>query len=167
RALCLGGLKPGSALFWEKPLSMVLEECLAVEEEAAKHPQLKVMIGFVRRFDASYQDAHASIASGAIGLPFLVRSQTTDQNDPSGFFVKFAPTSGGIFVDMSVHDIDIARWLQGSPKALRVFSLGTVAVHEGLKACGDVDNGVAMCEFADGRMACFYARATMREGHHA
>jgi myo-inositol 2-dehydrogenase/D-chiro-inositol 1-dehydrogenase len=158
-------LRAGKHVFCEKPLSMVLEECLAVEAEAAKHPNLKVMIGFVRRFDASYQDAHASIASGAIGRPFLVRSQTTDQNDPSGFFVKFAPTSGGIFVDMSVHDIDIARWLLGSPKPLRVFSLGTVAVHEGLKACGDVDNGVAMCEFADGRMACFYASRTMAHGH--
>jgi myo-inositol 2-dehydrogenase/D-chiro-inositol 1-dehydrogenase len=158
-------LRAGKHVFCEKPLSMVLEECLAVEAEAAKHPDLKVMIGFVRRFDASYQDAHASIASGAIGRPFLVRSQTTDQNDPSGFFVKFAPTSGGIFVDMSVHDIDIARWLLGSPKAKRVFALGTVAVHEGLKACGDVDNGVAMCEFADGRMACFYASRTMAHGH--
>jgi myo-inositol 2-dehydrogenase/D-chiro-inositol 1-dehydrogenase len=158
-------LRAGKHVFCEKPLSMVLEECLAVEDEAAKHPGLKVMIGFVRRFDASYQDAHASIAAGAIGRPFLVRSQTTDQNDPSGFFVKFAPTSGGIFVDMSVHDIDVARWLLGSPKAKRVFSLGTVAVHEGLKACGDVDNGLAMCEFADGRMACFYASRTMAHGH--
>jgi myo-inositol 2-dehydrogenase / D-chiro-inositol 1-dehydrogenase len=164
-AQIIEALRAGKHVFCEKPLSMVLEECLAVEEEAAKHPQLKVMIGFVRRFDASYQDAHASIASGAIGRPFLVRSQTTDQNDPSGFFVKFAPTSGGIFVDMSVHDIDIARWLLGSPKAKRVFSLGTVAVHEGLRACGDVDNGVAMCEFADGRMACFYASRTMAHGH--
>ena len=125
-AQIIEALRAGKHVFCEKPLSMVLEECVAVEEEAAKHPHLKVMIGFVRRFDASYQDAHASIASGAIGRPFLVRSQTTDQNDPSGFFVKFAPTSGGIFVDMSVHDIDIARWLLGSPKALRVFSLGQV-----------------------------------------
>jgi len=164
-AQIIDALRAGKHVFCEKPLSMVLDECLAVEAEAAKHPHLKVMIGFVRRFDASYQDAHASIASGGIGRPFLVRSQTTDQNDPSGFFVKFAPTSGGIFVDMSVHDIDIARWLLGSPKALRVFSLGTVAVHEGLRACGDVDNGVAMCEFADGRMACFYASRTMAHGH--
>ncbi len=164
-AQIIAALKAGKHVFCEKPLSMVLEECLAVEAEAAKHPQLKVMIGFVRRFDASYQDAHKSIAAGAIGRPFLVRSETCDQNDPSGFFVKFAPTSGGIFVDMSVHDIDLARWLLGSPKALRVFSTGAVAVHEGLRACGDVDNGVAICEFADGRMACFYASRTMAHGH--
>jgi myo-inositol 2-dehydrogenase/D-chiro-inositol 1-dehydrogenase len=164
-AQIIAALKAGKHVFCEKPLSMVLDECLAVEAEAAKHPNLKVMIGFVRRFDASYQDAHKSIAAGAIGRPFLVRSETCDQNDPSGFFVKFAPTSGGIFVDMSVHDIDLARWLLGSPVAKRVFSIGTIAVHEGLRACGDVDNGVAICEFADGRMACFYASRTMAHGH--
>jgi len=164
-AQIIDALKAGKHVFCEKPLSLVLDECLAVEAEAAKHPELKVMIGFVRRFDASYQDAHRSIAAGAIGRPFLVRSETCDQNDPSGFFVKFAPTSGGIFVDMSVHDIDLARWLLGSPRALRVFSVGTVAVHEGLRVCHDVDNGVAICEFADGRMACFYASRTMAHGH--
>jgi myo-inositol 2-dehydrogenase/D-chiro-inositol 1-dehydrogenase len=164
-AQIIAALQAGKHVFCEKPLSMVLDECLAVEAEALRHPDLKVMIGFVRRFDASYQDAQKSIAAGAIGRPFLVRSETCDQNDPSGFFVRFAPTSGGIFVDMSVHDIDLARWLLGSPKALRVFSLGAVAVHEGLHACGDVDNGVAMCEFADGRMACFYASRTMAHGH--
>ena len=164
-AQIIGALRAGKHVFCEKPLSQELAECLEVEAEAAKHPRQKVMIGFVRRFDASYQDAHRMIAAGAIGRPFLVRSETCDQNDPSGFFVRFAPTSGGIFVDMSVHDIDLARWLLGSPKPLRVFSAGTVAIHEGLKACGDVDNGVAMCEFADGRIACFYASRTMAHGH--
>ena len=164
-AQIIAALRAGKHVFCEKPLSMDLGECAAVEAEAARHPDLKVMIGFVRRFDASYQDAQKSIAGGAIGRPFLVRSETCDQNDPSGFFVKFAPTSGGIFVDMSVHDIDLARWLLGAPKALRVFATGTVAVHEGLKACGDVDNGVAICEFADGRTACFYASRTMAHGH--
>ncbi len=164
-AQIIAALRAGKHVFCEKPLALELDECLMVEAEAAKHPQLKVMIGYVRRFDASYQDAQKKIAAGVIGRPFLVRSETCDQNDPSGFFVKFAPTSGGIFIDMSVHDIDLARWLLGSPKPLRVFSAGTIAIHEGLAACNDVDNGVAMCEFADGRMACFYASRTMAHGH--
>ena len=161
----IAGLEAGKHVFCEKPLSMVLDECLAVEAEAKRHPKLKVMIGYVRRFDASYQDAHRKIASGAIGRPFIVRSQTTDMNDPSGFFVRFAPKSGGIFVDMSVHDIDAARWLLGAPKPTRVFSTGTIAVHAGLADCGDVDNGIALVEFEGGAMATIYASRTMAHGH--
>ncbi len=161
----IAALRAGKHVFCEKPLSLDLDECLQVEAEAAKHPHLKVMIGFVRRFDASYQDAQQKIAAGGIGKPFMVRSETCDMNDPSGFFVRFAPTSGGIFIDMSVHDIDLARWLLGAPKPLRVFATGTIAIHAGLKDCGDVDNGVAMCEFEGGRIACFYASRTMAHGH--
>lgn len=161
----VAGLRAGKHVFCEKPLSLELDECVAVEAEAARHPRLKVMIGYVRRFDASYQDAQKKIASGAIGRPFLVRSQTTDMNDPSGFFVRFAPKSGGIFLDMSVHDIDAARWLLGAPQPTRVFSVGTIAVHEGLADCGDVDNGIAVCEFEGGAMATIYASRTMAHGH--
>ena len=161
----IAGLEAGKHVFCEKPLSMVLDECLAVEAEAKRHPKLKVMIGYVRRFDASYQDAHRKIASGAIGRPFIVRSQTTDMNDPSGFFVRFAPKSGGNFIDMSVHDIDAARWLLGAPKPTRVFSTGTIAVHAGLADCGDVDNGIALVEFEGGAMATIYASRTMAHGH--
>jgi myo-inositol 2-dehydrogenase / D-chiro-inositol 1-dehydrogenase len=158
-------LRAGKHVFCEKPLALNLADCHAVEQEAAKHPQLKVLIGFVRRFDRSYRDAYQKIRGGAIGKPFLVRSQTCDQNDPSGFFVRFAPTSGGIFLDASIHDIDLARWLLGSPKPTRVFATGTIAIHQGLAPFGDVDNGVAICEFADGKIAYFYASRTMAHGH--
>ncbi|MEJ7668152.1 MAG: Gfo/Idh/MocA family oxidoreductase [Casimicrobiaceae bacterium] len=161
----IAALKAGKHVFCEKPTSLELADCHRVEAEARLHPHLKVMIGYVRRFDVNYRDAAAKIAAGVIGRPFLVRAQTCDQNDPSGFFVRFAPTSGGIFLDMSVHDIDLARWLLGNPRPVRVFAAGTVAVHEGLATCGDVDNGVAICEFADGQIACFYASRTMAHGH--
>ncbi len=166
-ALALPLLAAGRHVFCEKPLSMVLDECLAVEAEARKHPKLKTMIGYVRRFDASYQDAQKKIAAGAIGRPFLVRSQTTDKHDPSGFFVRFAPKSGGIFIDMSVHDVDCVRWLLGSPKPTRVFSVGAIEVHEGLAACGDVDNALAAIEFEGGAMATIYASRTMAHGHES
>ena len=158
-------LKAGKHVFCEKPLSLDLDDCRRVSVEAALHPQLKVMIGFVRRFDASYQAAYQKIQSGSIGQPFMVYSQTCDQLDPDGFFVKFAPTSGGIFLDCSVHDIDLARWLLGNPKPVRVFASGTIAVHQDLQACADVDNGVAICEFENGRIATFYASRTMPHGH--
>ena len=158
-------LQAGKHVFCEKPLALDLAECRRVEAEAAKHPKLKVMIGYGRRFDPSYSDAHAKVAAGAIGTPFLVRSQNLDMNDPSGFFVRFAPTSGGIFLDCSVHDIDLARWFLGSPRPLRVFATGTIAIHRGLEEFGDVDNGIATCEFEGGKLACFYASRTMAHGH--
>ena len=158
-------LRADKHVFCEKPLSLELADCHRVAAEAAKHRHLKIMIGYGRRFDPSYRDAWEKIQAGSIGSPFLVRSQNLDMNDPSGFFVRFAPTSGGIFLDCTVHDIDLARWLLGAPKPLRVFATGVVAIHEALSEFGDVDNGVATCEFAGGKMACFYASRTMAHGH--
>lgn len=87
-------------------------------------------------------------------------------NDPDGLFVRFAPTSGGIFLDCSVHDIDLARWmLGGNPKALRAFATGTIALHPGLADCGDIDNGLAIVEFEGGARALFYASRTLAHGH--
>jgi len=160
-------LEAGKHVFSEKPTSLNLQHCLAVEAAAQRHPERKVLIGYVRRFDPSYRDAFDRIARGGIGVPFLVRSHTLDKNDPSGFFVRFAPTSGGIFLDMSVHDIDAARWFLGGPTPVRVFATGTVAVHEGLKAIGDLDNGMALCEFEGGKTACFQASRTMAHGHES
>ncbi|MCX4165890.1 MULTISPECIES: Gfo/Idh/MocA family oxidoreductase [Paraburkholderia] len=158
-------LHAGKHVFCEKPLSLDVAECERVLAEAARYPHLQATIGFMRRFDPSYRDAFDKVRDGAIGRPFLVRSQTCDWNDPDGFFVRFAPTSGGIFLDCTVHDIDVARWLLGKPRAKRVFASGTVALHEGLREFGDVDNGVAICEFEDGRLAVFYASRTMAHGN--
>src|ERR687889_391662 len=80
----------------------------------------------------------------------MARSHTFDQDDPSGFFVRYSEASGGMFVDMSVHDIDAARWLIG--------------VHEGLREHRDIDNGVATCEFVTGEIATIYASRTMAHG---
>ncbi len=161
----LEALRAGKHVFCEKPLALDLAACLRVEEEAARHRDLLVMIGFVRRFDPSYRHAFDLVRAGQIGRPFLVRSQTCDQNDPSGFFVRFAPTSGGIFLDCSIHDADLARWLLGNPRPLRAYATGTVAIHRGLEEHGDVDNGVGIVEFEGGALACFYASRTMAHGH--
>ncbi|HEY2864621.1 MAG TPA: Gfo/Idh/MocA family oxidoreductase [Casimicrobiaceae bacterium] len=164
-AQIIEAIDAGKHVFCEKPLSLEIADCERVQRAATRRPGLKVMIGYARRFDPSYRDAYDKIQAGAIGSPFLVRSQNLDMNDPSGFFVRFAPTSGGIFLDCTVHDIDLARWFLGSPRPLRVFAAGTVAIHQGLREFGDVDNGVATCEFDGGKLACFYASRTMAHGH--
>lgn len=83
----------------EKPLSTDLDEAQSVVDAAAKKPQLKVMAAFSRRFDASYRDAAKKIEEGVIGKPYLIRSQTADLLDTTGFFVKYATRNGAIFVD--------------------------------------------------------------------
>jgi myo-inositol 2-dehydrogenase/D-chiro-inositol 1-dehydrogenase len=158
-------LEAGKHVFVEKPLSLDVTSCEQVEAVARRHPERVAMVGFVRRFDPSYAQARADIEAGAIGRPFLVRSQTCDRNEPDGFFVRFAPTSGGIFMDCSVHDIDLARWMLGNPKATRAFATGTIALHPGLAEFGDVDNGLAIVEFEGGARAFFYASRTMAHGH--
>ncbi|WP_310629878.1 Gfo/Idh/MocA family oxidoreductase [Paraburkholderia sp.] len=158
-------LRAGKHVFCEKPLSLDVAECERVVEEARRHAGQQVMIGFMRRFDPSYHDAFDKVCAGKIGKPFLVRSQNCDLNDPDGFFVRFAPTSGGIFLDCTVHDIDVARWLLGKPRATRVYAAGAIALHDGLREFGDVDNGVAICEFEGGKLAMFYASRTMAHGN--
>lgn len=161
----IAALQAGKHVFVEKPLGLTLADCERVLSVADKHPDLVAMVGFVRRFDPSYSSAHTAIAAGDIGKPFMVRSQTCDQNDPDGFFVRFSPSSGGIFMDCSVHDIDLARWLLGRPKALRAFATGTIALHPALAEFGDVDNGIAVIEFEGGAKAVLYASRTMAHGH--
>jgi len=164
----IAALEAGKHVFCEKPLALDVASCERVEAVARKHPQLVAMVGFVRRFDAHYQEAKAQVDAGCIGKPFLIRSQSCDKNDPDGFFVRFAPTSGGIFLDCSVHDIVVARWmLGGQPKAQRVFASGTIALHPGLADCGDVDNGLAIVEFEGGARAQFYASRTFAHGFEA
>jgi myo-inositol 2-dehydrogenase/D-chiro-inositol 1-dehydrogenase len=163
----VAALRAGKHVFSEKPTALDLDACRRVEAEAARHPRLKAMIGFVRRFDLHYRDAHAKILAGAIGRPFFARSQCADMNDPGGFFVRYAPQSGGIMLDMSVHDIDAARWMLGAGRATRVYATGTIAIHDGLAAANDFDNAVAIVEFEDGGIATIQASRTFAHGHES
>ena len=161
----IAALEAGKHVFVEKPLALDVADCERVQAVAARHPGLVAMVGFVRRFDPSYREAHDRLQRGAIGKPFFVRSQTCDLNDPSGFFVQYAAHSGGLFMDCSVHDIDLARWMLGNPRAERVYATGTIAMHPGLAKHQDVDNGFALVDFEGGGRAAFYASRTFAHGH--
>lgn len=161
----IAGLSAGKHVFCEKPLALNIEDCEKVIKVAQKHPLQIAMVGFVRRFDPSMSNALEHIRQGLIGSPFLIRSQNCDLADPSGFFVKFSQTSGGIYLDCTVHCIDLARMFLGAPKAVRAFASGTNAIHTELEKYGDVDNGLAIVEFAGGARAVFYASRTYSVGN--
>ncbi|KAL1992231.1 hypothetical protein VTN49DRAFT_4263 [Thermomyces lanuginosus] len=149
----------------EKPLSTSVEVCESVLEAAKKKPHLKVMCGFSRRFDASYRDAHRKMQDGLIGRPSVLRSQTCDKLDPTGFFVQYAQFSGGIFVDCAIHDIDLALWFLGEEaKVKSVAAMGITAIQPDLRKYSDRDNAVGIVEFHSGQIAYFYASRMMASG---
>ena len=108
-------------------------------DAAKKKPYLKVLCGFSRRFDASYASAHSKLP--LIGTPSVFRSQTCDKWDPTGAFVAYAQYSGGIFVDCSIHDIDLCLWFFGTGqdgkrqdvKVKSVAAVGVTALAEELR----------------------------------
>ncbi|KAF2176575.1 NAD(P)-binding protein [Zopfia rhizophila CBS 207.26] len=149
----------------EKPLSTNIEVCKEVVDAAKKRPHLKVMCGFSRRFDDSYRNAHQKVEQGLIGRPSILRSQTCDKHDPSGFFVAYAAWSGGVFVDMAVHDIDLTLWFFGDdviPKSVSAY--GITAVQPDLKKHKDYDNAVGIVEFHNGKIAYYYCSRMMAHG---
>ena len=154
----------GLHVFTEKPLGVSVKECLEVERAVAAHPDRVFFVGFVRRFDPSYAHAKRLIEEGAIGEPFLVRSQTVDLDEYAQFQVAFLPSSGGIFLDMNVHDVDLARWFLGA-EVESVHAMGGSYVHPEFGAAGDADNTVAMLKFAGGKMAVISASRTAFHGH--
>ena len=162
----IDALHAGKHVFCEKPLSLDLAECERVLAEAARYPHLQATIGFMRRFDPSYQDAFDRIAAGA-DRQAVPRALADHRQERYRRFLRAlrGRPRAGIFLDCTVHDIDVARWLLGKPRAKRVFAAGAVALHEGLREFGDVDNGVAICEFEDGKLAMFYASRTQAHGN--
>lgn len=155
----------------EKPLSTKLDISQNVFEAARRNPSVKVMCGFSRRFDSSYRNAYELTKSGQIGRPTILRSQTCDKYDPSGFFVAYAEFSGGIFVDCNIHDIDLALWFFSAdgkdlPKVKSVIAFGVTALEPDLRKHNDVDNGVGVVEFYDGQIAYFYSSRMNAPGQH-
>lgn len=129
-------------------------------------PATKLMVGFTRRFDESYQDAHLKIQQGKIGEPTVVRSQSCEKADTSPFYKQYLRSSGGIFVDSIIHDIDLALHFLGEesqPKS--VSAAGVAALHKELSDSGDADNAVGICEFWGGKIAFFYNSRMAAHGY--
>lgn len=106
-------LDAGKHVFSEKPLGVNVEECKQAETAVERHPELAFFLGFMRRFDPSYAYAMEKIKAGLIGEPYMVKATGIDPEALVQGAIRFAPTSGGIFIDMAIHDIDLMRWFLG------------------------------------------------------
>ena len=135
----------GKAIFCEKPVSLSLAE---VERGVAAVDAAGVpfMIGFNRRFDPGHMSVRSAVAEGAIGELHLVRITSRDPSPPPPEYVA---VSGGIFMDMMIHDFDMARYVTGED-VVEVFARGAVRVDPRIGEAGDVDTAVVILTHADG-----------------
>ncbi|KIW24676.1 uncharacterized protein PV07_10378 [Cladophialophora immunda] len=159
----------GLHVLCEKPLSTDVVTSQAVVDayrlSQVTYPQQKVVCGFSRRFDASYRDAHRKMTSGMLGRACVLRSQTCDMFDPSGFFVEYAQFSGGIFVDCSIHDIDLSLWFFGETAVVKsVTAIGITALSQELNKYHDRDNALGVVEFYGGKIAQLFCSRMMAAG---
>jgi predicted dehydrogenase len=106
-------------------------------------------MGFMRRFDPGYAAAKEKIEQGAIGRPVVFKSSSRDPFRPSLEYANPA-SSGGIMVDMGIHDFDLARWFMGDVDT--VLAAGAVLAYPEMASIGDIDNAIATLVFADGRL---------------
>ncbi len=132
-------------IFCEKPIALDLlkiDRALA----AVKKAGVKLMVGFNRRFDPSFKRVHDLVAAGELGEPHILRISSRDPAPPPIAYVK---VSGGIFLDMTIHDFDMARYLMGS-EVEEVYAAANVLVDPQIGKAGDVDTAVVTLKFANG-----------------
>ncbi|HEX8966624.1 MAG TPA: inositol 2-dehydrogenase [Chloroflexota bacterium] len=135
----------GKHIFCEKPIDLSLERidaALACVERSG----VKLQMGFNRRFDANYQRARLAVTRGEIGRPWRLHLISRDPSPPP---LGYLETSGGLFLDMAIHDFDMARFLVGS-EIEEVFTAAGVLVDEAIGGLGDVDTAVTTLKFASG-----------------
>jgi scyllo-inositol 2-dehydrogenase (NAD+) len=138
-------IKTNKPIFCEKPITFTIEEAEKVIN-AVKKNNIFLQVGFMRRFDPGHVAAKKMIADGKCGKPIYFHDC---QRDPNGPPPAYVPQSGGIFVDMGIHDLDVARWLMGS-EIIEIYAQGAILKHQFLKELGDVDDGQMLLKFENG-----------------
>jgi len=134
----------GKHIFCEKPLALELDK---IDEalEAVEKAGVKLQVGFNRRFDKSFQQVREIVASGEIGRPCILRITNRDPDFPA---MEFLRVSGGIFLDLAIHDFDMARFQVGEVE--EIYATGSVLIEPELKEFGDIDTNVVTLKFANG-----------------
>ena len=143
--LLIEAAESGKAIFCEKPISLDLakvDEALAIVREAG----VPIQVGFNRRFDAAHKSVRDAVADGLLGDVHLVRITSRDPAPPPIEYIKL---SGGIFLDMTIHDFDMARYVTGS-EVVEVYAQGAVRVDPAIGDAGDIDTAAVMLRHENG-----------------
>ncbi len=143
--LMVAAAEAGKAVFCEKPVSLFLDE-LERGLDAIEAHGVPFQVGFNRRFDPAHASVAEAVAAGRIGEPHLVRISSRDPEPPS---LEYVRTSGGLFLDMTIHDFDMARFVTGS-EVVEVFARGGVRVAPEFAQAGDIDTALVTLVHASG-----------------
>lgn len=139
--------RAGKHIFCEKPIALdlgVIDRALDVVAEAG----VCLQVGFNRRFDPNFAEAKKLIAQGALGAVHVVRITSRDPEPPPPSYVA---VSGGMFLDMTIHDFDMARFIADS-EVEEVYAVGAVLVDPAIGEAGDIDTAVITLRFANGAL---------------
>jgi inositol 2-dehydrogenase len=134
--------------FCEKPPALALDEVAAMQH-AVTASGMFFQMGFMRRFDAGYAAAHRQIQEGRIGTPLVFKATSRDPFRPSLEYAN-PKSSGGMLIDMGIHDFDLARWFMGEVQT--VSAIGATIAYPELATVGDIDNAIASLTFASGKL---------------
>ena len=148
RDIVIAAAQSKKPTFCEKPPAINLAECSAMADAIDKSGTFFQM-GFMRRFDPGYAAAKEKINQGAIGRPVVFKSTSRDPFRPSLEYAN-PVSSGGILVDMGIHDFDLARWFMGEVET--VSAVGAVLAYPEMASISDNDNAIATLVFTDGRL---------------
>lgn len=160
-------LEAGFHVFSEKPLGLYMEEALEVQSVVEKYSDQVFMLGFMRRYDRSYAAAKQKVDAGEIGDPVLIRCYGLDPASKMDSFLQFARNnySGGLFLDMSIHDFDLARWYLGA-EAQEVWAIGGGYSRPEFTEIQDAETGAAMVRFDNNAIGIFVAGRNCTHGYH-
>lgn len=133
-------------IFCEKPLALDLRQ---IERALAAVDKAKVIlqVGFHRRFDPNFQHIKQMLEQGKIGRPWLLKITSYDPAPPSLSYIR---ASGGIFLDMTIHDFDMARYLIGEVE--EVHAVGAALVDPAIESAGDKDTVIVLLRFKTGAL---------------
>lgn len=143
--LIVDAAKAGKHIFCEKPISQNLAE-IDISIAAAEKAGVKLQVGFNRRFDSNFLRVREAVASGEVGAPSLMHIISRDPAPPSYAYLK---SSGGIFMDMMIHDFDMARYLMGE-EVDEVYASAGVLVDPGFRDVPDFDTALVVLRFRNG-----------------
>lgn len=146
--ISLEAIAAGKHVFCEKPVSQDIAKIRQVMEKL-KGTKLKYQVGFNRRFDHNFEAVRAAVANGDVGDVHIVRITSRDPAPPPP---EYAAVSGGMFLDMTIHDFDMVRYLTASD-VVEVFANGAVLVDPLIGKAGDIDTAIISLKMANGALA--------------